>query len=99
MLGSIDNYDKKYLLDMLAYLLLDENAMHERCLVNFERAKNIYRVILQELKDQVKLKEETHNENFSDIDGVCFDWGTMCYLEKRLKFIEEALATRLMCKG
>lgn len=89
------NLDKKYLLDLLAYLLWEEKTAHELSFSHINLCKRLYQEILQELKNQAAhWKNSSHQDDFGAINLQCQDLGNLFFLEKRLELIEERLASK-----
>ncbi len=90
------NMDKKYLLDMLAYLLWDDKTAHEFGFLHINLCKKIYKEILEELKRQAAHWQNSSpgRNDFGTINLECQDLGNLFFLEKRLEMIEERIAKR-----
>ncbi len=94
-LHGIDGvFEKKYLLDMLAYLLWNENTPHELSGRHIPLAKGLYKEILEGMKKEVHLCC-VNTEDFGFMDAECQELGTVYFLEKRLEVIEWCLEERL----
>ncbi len=89
------NLSKKNLLDLLAYVLWEENAAHELSSFHLRFGQRLYKEILQELKSQARQwQTSAYRDSFGNINLECQDLGDLFFLEKRLEMIEQRLQGR-----
>ena len=90
------NIGKKNLLDLLAYLLWEENTAQELSVFHIDFGKRLYKEILEELKRQAAHWQNIspNRYDFGTLNLGCQDLGNLFFLEKRLEMIEQRLAER-----
>lgn len=94
------NLNKKNLLDLLAYVLWEENTANELSDFHIRFGQRLYKEILQELKGQAQQwRNSTYQDSFGDINLECQDLGNLFFLEKRLEMIEQRLEERTEMPG
>jgi len=91
----LDNIDKKSLLDILAYILWDEQMVNELGTCHIDLSERLYKEILSELRGQAEQHSVSCSDAFTTINLKCRSLGTLFYLEKRLEILKERLAERL----
>ncbi len=89
------NIDKRHLLDMIAYLLWQEETEHELSNSHIKFGKKLYREVLNTLKDEAQQwKNSKYKNEFGDINLECQDLGNLFFLEKRLERLEQRLVEK-----
>ncbi len=91
--GIDGTIQKRYLLDILAYFLWDENAHLELSQRHVPFGKKLYKEILEGMKKDICYGNDV--EDFACMDMECHELGTIYSLEKRLEKIEQVFAKKL----
>ena len=94
---ALDRYmDKRNCLDMLAYLLCDNNLAHELDPNCIDLSIRLYKEILDDLKKQAEQweNEPSARDNFGLICFECQELASLFFLEKRLEKIEHNLTEK-----
>jgi len=95
--NTLENHmDKRNCLDMLAYLLCDENLAHELGANCIDLNVKLYKEILEDLKKQAEQWQVESQEEFDYgvISIKCQEMASLFFLEKRLEMIEHLLAKK-----
>ncbi len=93
-MNALDRYmDKRNCLDLLAYLLCDENLTHELGSNCIDLSIKLYKEILEDLKKQAGQwkNESSKRNNFGLVCIECQELASLFFLEKRLEMIEQDL--------
>ena len=96
-MNALERYmDKRNCLDMLAYLLCDENLAHELGYNCIDLSIKLYKEILNELKKEAEQwgNEPSPRNNFGVICVECQELASLFFLEKRLEMIEQNLTKK-----
>lgn len=94
-LHGIDSaFERRCLLDILAYFLWDEQVASFFSGRHVPFAKEIYKEILEKMKKEAQLNS-VNTEDFGFMDMECQELGTVFFLEKRLEIIEQRFKERL----
>lgn len=90
-----DDVDKRYLLDMIAYLLWHEETEYELSSSHIKFGKKLYREVLDTLKNDSQQWKASKNRNeFGNINLECQEMGNLFFLEKRLEKLEHMLVEK-----
>ncbi len=84
------NYEKKQLLDILSYVLWNENAKDVFGPSSAMFCTELYKDIVAEMKERAA-KIQTSSQSFESIDLKCRHLGEVYALEKRLEIIEDTI--------
>lgn len=83
--------DKRYILDLMAYLLCDQGFAYEFGCSHVNLCLKLYKEVLAELKNQLEqdLTIAGGLSDFAMLSLECRELADLFYLEKKLELIEE----------